>query len=236
MKISVCLASYNGAQYIEEQLKSILPQLNPTDEVILSDDHSADNTVQLVQALNDPRIKLIQNEGERGYTRNFENALNHATGDILFLSDQDDVWVDNKVQLMLSKLEQADFVVSDAVIVDENLKSVQPSHFKLMKVQSGFWVNLLKTRYIGACMAFRKDILKKALPFPKNATYCAHDYWLTLISEAFYKVELEKTPLLLYRRHGKNASTGGSHSQNSIFKKIAVRIYCLIHLIGRITK
>ena len=105
MKISVCLASYNGAQYIEEQLKSILPQLNPTDEVILSDDHSADNTVQLVQALNDPRIKLIQNEGERGYTRNFENALNHATGDILFLSDQDDVWHDDKVKIMLKELE-----------------------------------------------------------------------------------------------------------------------------------
>ncbi|MEK5777350.1 glycosyltransferase, partial [Acinetobacter nosocomialis] len=99
--ISVCLATYNGEKYIVEQLTSILSQLSPTDEVIISDDHSTDETLLLIKSLNDPRIKIITNELGKGYTKNFENAINHSSGDYIFLSDQDDVWVENKVELMM---------------------------------------------------------------------------------------------------------------------------------------
>lgn len=233
MKISVCMATYNGEKYIYEQLKSILNQLNTNDEVILSDDYSTDNTIEIIKSFNDSRIRIIFNENEKGYTSNFENALKHAQGDIIFLSDQDDVWMDGKVESMVEKLLSSDLVVSDVEIVDENLNLIEPSHFKLHKVKTGFMHNFLATRYIGASMAFKKEVLKKALPFPKQKKLCAHDYWLTIIGEAYFKVELIENPTLKYRRHLSNASTGGDKSKNSLWQKLINRAYSFIALVGR---
>ena len=235
MKISVCMATYNGEQFISEQINSILKQLKDEDELIISDDGSSDKTTTIISEIKDPRIKFIVNDGEKGYTRNFENALKFSKGDIIFLSDQDDVWVDNKVEIMLKRLENSDMVVSNATIVDAQLKEISESHFQVYNVKKGFWNNFLKTRYIGACMAFKREVLNRALPFPKHQKYCAHDYWLTIVGEAFYKVTLEETPLLLYRRHGQNASSGGESSKNSLLKKIIVRIYCLLNLLNRVS-
>jgi len=232
MKISVCMAAYNGEMYIREQIESILKQLKVNDELIISDDNSSDNTSEIIREIGDPRIKLIMNKGEKGYTKNFENALKESSGDIIFLSDQDDVWVDNKVEIMLKHLENSDMVISNAKIVDSQLQVINDSHFLLHDVKKGFWNNFLKTRYIGACMAFKRSVLEQALPFPKHQKYCAHDYWLTIVSEAYYKVSLEDSPLLLYRRHGKNASSGGHFSNNSLWIKIVVRLYAAINLIS----
>lgn len=84
MKISVCLATYNGGKYIKEQLDSILSQLDTTDEVIISDDGSSDNTLEVIKKLNEDRIKIVPNKLEKGYSKNFENAISHASGDIIF--------------------------------------------------------------------------------------------------------------------------------------------------------
>lgn len=227
------MATYNGEKYIKEQITSILSQLNEGDELIISDDKSKDRTKDIISEFGDPRIKFVINEGEKGYTKNFENALKNSNGDVIFLSDQDDVWVDNKVEIMLESLKFNDLVVSDAEIVDSNLVRLFPSHFDLYKVKKGFWHNFSKTRYIGACMAFKKELLKKALPFPKKQKYCAHDYWLTVLGEMYYKVELERTALIKYRRHGNNASTGGVASGNSFIKKVLVRVYCFVNLLLR---
>lgn len=231
MKKSVCMATYNGEKYVAEQIKSILSQLNEQDELVISDDHSTDNTVNIIKAVQDNRIKLTVNECNIGYTKNFERALKNSSGDVIFLSDQDDVWVDKKVEIMLKKLETCDMVISNAMIVDTDLKVINESHFDLYKVKSGFWNNFIKTRYIGACMAFKKEVLYYALPFPKHHQYCAHDYWLTIVGEAFFKVDIIETPLLLYRRHESNASSGGNYSKNRIYKKIIVRAYNIVNLV-----
>ena len=231
--ISVCLATYNGEKYIIEQLTSILVQLSDNDEVIISDDHSTDNAIPLIQSLNDPRVKIFINELGQGYTRNFENAINNASGDIIFLSDQDDVWIENKVKLMSEKLLSHDLVISDALISDSNLTPTLGSHFKVHGTKSGFLNNWLKTRYIGACMAFRREMLSKLLPFPSQSKWCAHDYWIANVGELYYKVELIDTPLIKYRRHGHNASNGGEKSKNSLLHKMLVRIYTLFYLIKR---
>ena len=102
--ISVCMATYNGEKYIELQLRSILPQLSEDDEVIVSDDASTDQTLDVVRRLNDNRIKIVHHETDHGYTRNFENALKYAKGDYIFLSDQDDEWLPEKVQVTLQAL------------------------------------------------------------------------------------------------------------------------------------
>jgi glycosyltransferase involved in cell wall biosynthesis len=234
--ISVCLATYNGEKYIVEQISSILSQLTEHDEVIISDDGSSDRTIEVINGIDDSRIKLFINGSERGYSRNFENAIIHSKGDVIFLSDQDDVWVDGKVARMLQQLEKAPMVISDAIIVDEELAVINESHFALRGVKKGFLINFIKTRYIGACMAFRREILKKALPFPKNTKLCAYDYWLTLIAEFYYTVELVNEGLILYRRHGLNASTGGETSNIPISRRLLTRVYCFIQLMKRFIK
>ncbi len=233
MKISVCMATYNGEKYIKEQLDSILCQIVENDEVIISDDSSTDNTVEIINAFNDDRIKIYKNEKEKGYTRNFENALEKASGDIIFLSDQDDIWIEDKVKKMTEILENYDFVVSDNSIVNENLEVINKSHFEVYKTKNGFLTNLLLPRYVGACMAFKKNVLQKSLPFPNNAKLSAHDYWISLIAEMYFKSYKLDEQLLLYRRHGTNASSGGEKSKNSLSHKLKVRLYTLIHLVKR---
>ena len=122
MKISVCLATYNGEKYIKEQLDSILPQLSANDEIIISDDNSTDDTINIIRSLNDERIKIYVNK-TKGIVKNFENALNNASGDIIFLSDQDDVWKNDKVKKILSAFSSDNsltLVFSNAEIIDEN--------------------------------------------------------------------------------------------------------------------
>ncbi len=131
---------------------------------------------------------------------------------------------------------EASAIVSNAKIVDSQLKVIDDSHFRLYDVKKGFWNNFMKTRYIGACMAFKRDVLVKALPFPKHQKYCAHDYWLAIVSEAYFKVSIVEVPLLLYRRHGNNASSGGEMSQNSFLFKMKVRFYCLFNLLKLISR
>jgi len=231
MKISVCIATYNGEKYIKEQLVSILSQLKVEDEVIISDDNSTDNTLSVVKSFNDNRIQIYLNAKENGYTRNFENALEKSSGDIIFLADQDDVWLETKVEVLLKHLEQNDFVVSDCKIVDAQLKVLDKSHVKLRGVKRGFIHNLLLTRYVGACMAFKREVLSKSLPFPPNAKLSPHDYWICLVSELYFKVRVVKEPLVLYRRHGENASNGGQKSKSSLIHKLKVRAYTFYNLL-----
>ncbi|WP_445777214.1 glycosyltransferase family 2 protein [Shewanella sp.] len=233
MKISVCMATYNGERYILEQLVSILSQLSVDDEVVISDDNSTDNTENIVKSINDPRIIFIENEYERGYTKNFEYSLTHSSGDIIFLADQDDVWLPNKVNSLLLALKDSDFVVSDCKVVDTDLQVIHKSHFAIHNVKAGFVNNFLLPRYIGACMAFNRKVLNYALPFPKKQKYSAHDYWISLVSEMRFKVKVIDEPLILYRRHDSNTSNGGKKSQNSLSHKLSVRIHTGFFLFKR---
>ena len=148
------MATYNGSDYIREQLDSILPQLNDDDEIVISDDHSSDDTIERIKALGDPRIKIFYNTGEQGFTSNFENALKHATKPIIFLSDQDDIWMPSKVTYCMERLVGGfDLVVHDAVIVDENKNVLHDSFYRVRHVHRTLIGNLVKFGYLGCCMA-----------------------------------------------------------------------------------
>lgn len=231
MNVSVCMATYNGEKYIIEQLKSILNQLRNFDEVIISDDNSTDGTVRLIQSLNDSRIKIFANEFEKGYAGNFECALLKASGDIIYLADQDDVWVENKIKKTMPLFATYDFIVSDAMIVDEYLSIKYFSHIKLNNTKKGFIENFMKPRYIGACMAFKKEVVQHCFPFPKNRRLAAHDYWICLVAELNFKTCILNEPLIKYRRHSNNASIGGGLSNNSITHKLKVRAYVALMLL-----
>lgn len=217
--ISVCIATYNGEKYIKEQLLSILPQLGKKDEVIISDDHSTDNTLDIVKGLNDNRIKIVMNNREKGYTSNFENALSYAIGDYIFLSDQDDIWMSNKVDYCIAELKEYDLVVSDAILINSKGEKIDDSFFYKRNVYYTWLGNIFKFGFLGCCMAFKMNVLKKALPFPKKHLYCTHDNWIFLVAQSFYKVKISHEKLIRYRRHTDNTSAGGFLMVHTLFLK-----------------
>ena len=166
MKISVCMATYNGEKYIKEQLESILSQIGENDEVIISDDSSTDNTVEIIKAFSDNRIKIFENQKFKYPIFNFENALNNATGDIIVLSDQDDIWKVNKIETIKKYMHNYDLVLSDATIIDEYGNLIKESFYKLNNSRMGFIQNIIKNSYLGCAMGFNRKILEKnSIPF-----------------------------------------------------------------------
>ena len=231
--ISVCMAVYNGERYIGEQLASILPQLGKEDEVIISDDGSADQTEEIIASFHDERIRYVKNPGPHGYTKNFEYALERACGDVIFISDQDDVWLPNKVREVCEALRGHELVIHDAVLTDGNLKVTAPSHFAKMNVRPGFVRDFIRMRYSGACMAMTREFLELALPFPENAELCPYDNWLAFLAEYRHTANILQRQLILYRRHGDNALTAGEYSTRPVSVRIRSRLYCLRHVIAR---
>jgi glycosyltransferase involved in cell wall biosynthesis len=176
IRISVCITSYNGGAYLEKQLSSIIKQISNNDEIIISDDGSTDNTIEIIKGFNDPRIKLFNNYKGNNLIDNFENALTKASGEYIFLSDQDDIWETDKIDIMLGYLQQHDLVVSDCSIIDLNDNIIQDSFFKLRNSGKGILKNIKKNSYMGCCMAFNRFVLEKALPLPKKMPM--HDWWI----------------------------------------------------------
>jgi glycosyltransferase involved in cell wall biosynthesis len=206
--ISVCMATYNGGRWIREQLASILRQLGPGDEVVVSDDGSTDDTLAVVASFGDPRVRVLAGNF-RSPVRNFENALRHAHGEILALSDQDDVWLDGRVDLLRERFAAPPapvfLVALDAVVTDERGAVTDPSLFRRIGAGPGLLKNVYDNTYVGCCLAFTRALLGIALPFPANLPM--HDMWLGLLAERFGEVEFVHVPLLAYRRHGANATT-----------------------------
>ena len=231
MKISVCMATDNGEKYIYAQLESIIKQLSENDEVVISDDSSTDNTIDIIKNFKDKRIQLYEHNHFYSPIFNFENALKKASGDIIFLSDQDDIWLGNKVTVMTKLLLSYDLVVSDCILIDESGIVLNDSFFELRGSKSGVIHNLIKNSYIGCCMAFNRKILEKALPFPK--TMPMHDMWIGMVGQLFGKTYFCEEKLLKYRRHGSNFSYTSQKSNYSIANKIRFRLILLYHIVKR---
>jgi glycosyltransferase involved in cell wall biosynthesis len=161
------------------------------------------------------------NKQTKGPIANFGFALSHAIGDVIFLSDQDDVWADGKVKVCLEQLRDADLVLSDCKITDGQLNVVQESFFQLNKSGKGLVRNLIKNSYIGCCMAFRKELLPLVLPFPRHIPM--HDIWIGFVGELFYKTRFMEQKLVYYRRHEANASVTSAPSPFGIVRQLLFR-------------
>lgn len=221
--ISVCMATFNGAQYINEQITSILAQLSVADELIISDDGSTDDTLFIIKNIADHRIFLIpQSLNKLGVVKNFERAISYAKGNYVFLSDQDDIWLPGKVEAVVTALNNSLLVVTDCNVVDADLKLIKPSFFDSRKSGAGILKNIIRNSYLGCCMAFHKSLLSDAMPMPANVPM--HDMWLGLIAETKGKVCFLPRPLLLYRRHGNNVSPTAEKSDFSLYRKISYRV------------
>lgn len=233
MKISVCMATYNGERFIREQLDSILKQLQPNDELIISDDGSTDNTIQIINTYKDSRIK-IYHSNKKNLILNFQNALQQSNGDIIFLADQDDIWAEDKVSKTLPFLINYLLVFSNAIIFKDEPNSSGKLLFKSTSKNLGGFKNIYKNNFIGATMAFKAELLKSTLPFPKKIPM--HDSWLGLIASCLGKTFFINEPLIFYRRHEHNMSMTGEKSNYSLFKKIMFRWHTMSQIILRLLK
>lgn len=238
---SVCIATYNGARFIKEQIDSILSQLSAGDELIISDDGSTDGTLNIINSYNDNRIKVLhhQKKGNRYYpklklcysTNNFENTLKHSKGDYIFLSDQDDVWENSKMKNSLDLLKKYDFIIHNFSLIDESGNMIKEKYYEKQPMNFNILSDILSLPFWGCCICFNRKVMEKALPFPEKIPQ--HDSWIGLIAEKYGKCCWSDAPLIKHRLSSHNTSTGGRKSENSFLLKINYRLNILIELLKR---
>ncbi len=219
LTVEVVLCTFNGARFVGEQLKSILMQSQQVNQITVYDDGSTDDTLTIVQEFADQaidagiRLKIVCNERNFGYAQNFGQGLLRATGDIIFFSDQDDVWNINKVAYFLKEFEDVNcnLVFSDGVLIDSEGKAIKGntvlqrlgiSVSETTDFSSQGWKMLLRYNYLnGAAMAIRRLPALEALPIPEGYP---HDYWLALwLSRSGRGICLQDS-LYKYRLHESN--------------------------------
>lgn len=222
------MATRNGAAYVAQQIDSILPQMSDRDELVISDDCSSDATVDIIKQYRDPRIRLFQNEQPRGIIKNFEFCLRQSRGEIIFLADQDDIWLHRKLEVMSLHLQFHDLVVCDCMLVDDMMKPVGVTFFQKNGSGKGFVKNIFRNSYMGCCIAFRRRLLERALPFPEDIPI--HDFWIGLVAELYYDVHFINEVLVYHRKHTSNASTTGYKSRWSLQQKLTHRLRIIKNL------
>lgn len=227
-RVSVCMATYKGAEWVRVQVESILAQLEEDDELLVQDDRSPDDTVAILKSYGDPRIKLEINPTNLGVIPNFEQALRRASGEIVFLADQDDEWLPGKVDAMLAVFGNPRVmgVVTNATIVDGEGKIIHESYFEQAKSGPGVLRNIVKNSYLGCCLAVRHEVLAVALPVPLKVR--THDGWIGLCANMLGQVRFLDTPYLNYRRHGANVSQMHRFGILDIMKR---RVILLAHVL-----
>ncbi|MET1112725.1 MAG: glycosyltransferase family 2 protein [Allosphingosinicella sp.] len=228
--VSVALATYNGRRYLPEQLASLAAQKRRPDELVVCDDLSTDGSVELLEefARTAPfPVRIHRNPSNLGVLRNFEKALSLCEGDIIFLSDQDDVWLPEKIDEIVRLFEArpgALAIVNDKLIADENLV---PTGATMLGNIRGFGSpdgNFVA----GCCSAFRREWLGIALPIPDGAI--AHDTWLIGLAHRLGLVSISEKALQYYRRHGSNVSQNSYSEPNKVgfVKRLASELAGLV--------
>lgn len=213
------MATYNGSAFVAEQIDSILAQLDSSDELIVIDDASTDDTVAVISAIGDSRIRLISSPSNRGYVRTFEAAIAEARGETIFLSDQDDRWLPGRVDEMREALEAADLVVSNFSSFGGTLTRVQSRRLRERdsghRLRNIFWVWVGVRPYYGCCMAFRSSLTPELLPFPAYLTE-THDQWIGYIGNTCGRVRHLEQDTIARRVHDANSSARGDRPWRTV--------------------
>jgi len=215
-KVSVAICTFNGSKFISDQLASIINQTKQPDEIIICDDMSSDNTVEIIESiLKKTHIDWLMdiNNPRLGVTKNFEKAISMCKGDIIFTSDQDDYWAENKIERTLEEFfndPEVSLVFSNAELVDSDLKKLPGdlwlttnfSDKKLQKDKTEILELLLNHNFVtGATMAFRSKVLHKFIPIPNG---WMHDYWIAIHCLIDGKIVAIPEKLILYKQHDSN--------------------------------
>jgi glycosyltransferase involved in cell wall biosynthesis len=217
MRVSVALCTYNGEQYLLEQLESIATQTKAIDELVICDDNSTDRTVEIIQNFTQKsafKTRIYVNKQNMGSTRNFEQCLSYCEGEIIFLADQDDIWTSTKVAQCLTYFAQnpdKDAVFSDAKIIDQHSKVTGKTAWQMIEFDAEaqkMWrarraFDILLRGYVvtGATMAIRKKILVEVIPIPHIIKELIHDGWIALWLSITNRIGFINEPLTYYRHH-----------------------------------
>lgn len=220
-RVSVCLAAYNGATHIEEQIKSIISELDTHDELIVVDDKSTDHTVDIVRGIQDDRIRIIQAAVNAGYVRTFERALGEARGEFVFLSDQDDVWIPGRVEAMISAMDGKDMVASNCEHFDGPLGTFHEIRLRAEhsehSVRNLIGIVVGYRLHWGCAMAVRNKILNQILPFPQHMAE-SHDQWIAMVGNVNRSITYLEADTIRHRLHGENLTPRGIRSASKIVR------------------
>lgn len=209
-KIDILMATYNGEKYLAEQLDSIINQTYHNWNLLIRDDNSTDKTLEIIQNYHkkDKRIKILKdNKGNLGIVRNFEELLKSSESEFIMFSDQDDIWVKNKLDMylkMIEKIKNKGFMIhSDAILFDKNKSNILKDTFISKKAINKGLENVFFNYFVqGATILISKEIKNFILPFPKEVYL--HDRYIHLISELFFERIFVNKALIYYRQHGDN--------------------------------
>lgn len=224
--VSVALATFNGKKYLRNQLDSICNQTYKNIEIIVSDDASSDETIELLNEYKSKYgLKYYINDKNYGLISNFQKAIEHCTGDYIALADQDDIWKPNKIEMLLKNIDNKSLICSDALVIDSNGNVLSHSLFDYAKLkffyQDQFKYLLFGNFVPGCTMLFRKELKDYILPIPQNFQF--HDWWIALVAAAIGGIAFCSEPLIMYRKHDSNCSlTAYPEKQNgsNLTKKI----------------
>lgn len=233
MNISVCMATYNGEKFVVEQVNSIVQQLDADDELIIVDDYSTDRTIELLQRFNDSMVKIFRNDKNFGINFTFGRAISLATKDIIFLADQDDIWVSGRVTAMVKALQDTGNLVvfANSEYIDSVGNMISFPVVPLRVVDSANYLkNILciffgTASYFGCTMAFKRDITGLILPIPRYVE--SHDLWIATVSNLICSNTHIENITLMRRVHGNNASI----IKRSLLCKIWSRVIFLVSII-----
>jgi glycosyltransferase involved in cell wall biosynthesis len=221
VNLSIALCTYNGAVYLREQLESFAAQTRPPDELVISDDQSTDDTLRLIEEFAANAgfpVRLSVNESNLGIAKNFEKAISLCRGDLILLSDQDDVWHSDKlesVERIFEAKPELSLVFSDAELVDETLRLFDQTlfdwvHFdgqkqRLVKSGQALDLQLRENLIVGCTVAFRANLKELVLPISGDGPL-VHDGWIVLLIAAVGEIDFINRPLLKYRQHSAQQS------------------------------
>ena len=234
-RASVCMATYNGQAYLKEQVASILAQLGPDDELIVVDDASQDGTVALLLAFQDTRIRLVKEPVNRGYVKCFERAVLLSTGKYILLSDQDDVWMPGRLELLVTRLQDHGIVASNF----ELLGSTGPFEGRRLRASDSghplrniFAIMIGYRPYLGCAMALRRDVLDLFAPMP-SYLHESHDLWLALTGNVSGELAHIEEPTLLRRLHDNNVTPRRWRSLPTILRARLMLFRALLEAVRR---
>ncbi len=222
--ISIAMTTYNGEKYIKAQIDSILSQTIKDFELIICDDCSTDSTREILKeySKNDNRIKLFFNETNLGFKRNFEKAIGCCSYDYIALSDQDDIWLPEHLELLQNTIENADIACADAQLIDENDESLgltlsQTDEFYHFEKSDNLLYRILGNAncFQGASMFIKKSFFDKALPIPDEVQY--HDAWFAACACCGNGINYQFSPITLYRQHRAQITSDKHQKKSTLF-------------------
>lgn len=220
--ISIALATYNGEKFIDAQIKSILEQSYQDFEIIICDDCSTDQTVDIIKTIKDNRIKLFQNERNIGFKKNFEKIINKCKGEYIAFCDQDDVWLPNHLLDLITNIKDNVFIGGNAIIVNQNLEDMNITMLNSLGVDflpakdNWFKFLLFTNVFQGTASLAKSEFLQSLLPFPDTIKF--HDHWIAINAAILNKVTYINLPLLKYRQHLNNVTYNNSFTLHNRIK------------------